>query len=245
MDSAVTRIHMSDAVRQLLGPDLVGHVAAASLAGGRCQDCKQPLPPHGVVNVVVFQDRDSCVVGYTHPDCGTSQVRLLPAGTLATTGPTAVPMQLAAVLQPHGGRALPVLATQPVMQALTVDGDARPELADAFVAALVQSGMTTELDFVRAPEPLLGWPVTITSAGPDKATIQIRMPSGALLLDGVTTIPPAWRDAASRYGWCVLYAGHGLWNPEAGKPEAGRMGTPTGEVVGARLRLFGTARNVG
>ena len=237
MKSAATEIHMSDTVRQLLGPDLVGKVDAAALADGRCQDCKQRLPTSDVVNVVVFQDQDSCVVGYVHPHFGTSQIRPLPARTLATTGPATVPMQLSALLQHHGGRQLPVLAIQPVMQALIVDGGARPELADAFMAALVHAGMTAELSFARAPEPLLGWPITITTAGPDKAAIQVRMPNGALLFEGVTEMPQGWRDAASRYGWCVLYVGHGLRSAEVGTPEAG----PVCEMVGARLRLFGIA----
>jgi hypothetical protein len=154
-------------------------------------------------------------------------------------------MQLSALLQNHGGRQLPVLAIQPVMQALIVDGGARPELADAFMAALVHAGMTTEVSFARAPEPLLGWPITITTAGSDKAAIQVRMPNGALLCDGVTAMPQGWRDAASRYGWCVLYAVHGLRSAEVGTPEAGRQARPVYEMVGARLRLFGTARNTG
>ncbi|GLW34472.1 hypothetical protein [Actinoplanes regularis] len=244
MTSTVTEVRMSDAVRQLLGPDLTNEVAAASLAGGRCQDCPLPLPRHGVVNVVVFQDQDACVVGYVHPDCGTSQIRLLPAGALAATAAAAVPMQLAAVLHRHGARTLPVLAIQPVLQVLASDGD-RPEHVNAFVAALVQAGMTTDLDFVRAPEPLLGWPVTISQAGPGKAAVQIRTPSGELLCDGVTAVPLAWRDAANRYGWCVLYAGHGLWDPEAGKPEGGWLAVAAGPVAGGRLRLFGATRNVG
>ena len=245
MRSAVTEIHMSDTVRQLLGPDLVGKVAAAVLAGGRCQDCKQRLPTSDVVNVVVFQDQDSCVVGYVHPHCGTSQIRPLPSRTLATAGPATVPMQLSALLQHHGGRQLPVLAIQPVMQALIVDGGARPEPADAFMAALVRAGMTAELSFARAPEPLLGWPITITTPGPDKAAIQVRMPNGALLFEGVTEMPQGWRDAASRYGWRVLYAGHGLRSAEVGTLEAGRQAGPVGQMVGARLRLFGTARTAG
>jgi hypothetical protein len=243
MSSADTEIHMSDQVRHLLGPDLIGKVAAAAVADGRCQDCKQRLPTTDVVNVVVFQDQDSCVVGYVHPHCGTSQVRPLPARTLANTGPATVPMQLSALLQHHAGRQLPVLAIQPVMQALVVDGDTRPKLADAFLATLVEAGMTAEVNFVRAPEPLLGWPVSITAAGPDTAMIQIRMPNGALLCDGVTAMPQGWREAASRYGWCVLYAGCGLRSTELGRPEAGRHSGPICEMVGARLRLFGSARN--
>lgn len=245
MSSAVSGIHMSDAVRQLLGPDMVGKVAAAALSDGRCQDCKQRLPTSDVVNVVVFQDEDSCVVGYVHQHCGTSQIRMLPARMLATTGPATVPMQLSALLQHHGGRQLPVLAIQSVMQTLFVDGPARPEPADAFMAALVHAGMTAAVSFVRAPEPLLGWPITITTAGPGKAAIQVRMPNGALLFDAVTAMPQGWRAAASRYGWCVLYAGHGLWSADAGPPEAGQPTGPVGEMVGARLRLFGTARNGG
>jgi hypothetical protein len=245
MSCPFTEIHMSNMVRQLLGPDLVGKVSAAALADGRCQDCKQRLPTSDVVNVVVFQDQDSCVVGYVHPHCGASQIRMLPARTLATTGPATVPMQLSALLQHHGGRQLPVLAIQPVMQALIVDGGARAELADAFMTALVHAGMTTEVSFVRAPEPLLGWPITITNAGPDKAAIQVRMPNGALLCDGVTAMPQGWRDAASRYGWCVLYAGREHRSAEVGTPEAGRLAGPVCEMVGARLRLFGTARNAG
>jgi hypothetical protein len=240
MSSAVTEIHMSDQVRQLLGPDLVRKIAAAALADGRCQDCKQRLPMSDLVNVVVFQDQESCVVGYVHPHCGTSQIRPLSPRTLATTGPATVPMQLSALLQHHAGRQLPVLAIQPVLQALIVDGGARPELADAFLAALVHAGMTTELSFARAPEPLLGWPITITTAGLDKAAIQVRMPNGAPLFDGVTAMPQGWRDAASRYGWCVLYAGHGLRSAEVGTLEAGQLTGPVGETVGARLRLFGT-----
>jgi len=53
-------------------------------------------------------------------------------------------------------------------------------------------------------------------------------------------MPQGWRDAASRYGWCVLYAGHGLRSAEVGTPEAGQLTGPVGETVGARLRLFGT-----
>ncbi|XVU24282.1 hypothetical protein ACQPZJ_44810 [Actinoplanes sp. CA-054009] len=237
--SAVTEIHMCDQVRQLLGPDLLEKVTPAALANGRCQDCKQRLPATGVVNVVVFRDKDSCVVGFVHPHCGTSQIRPLPARTLTTTCPAAVPMQLSAFLQRHGGRELPVIAIQPAMQALIVDSDTKAELADAFLAALVNAGMTAEVSFVRAPEPLLGWPITITTVGPDKAAIQIRMPNGALLCDGVTAMPPGWRAAASRHSWCVLYAGRGCWCLQAGALEGGQLTGPVGETVGTRLRLFG------
>lgn len=243
MSSAVTEIHMSDTVRQLLGPDLARKVAAAALTDGRCQDCKQPLPTSDVVNVVVFQDQDSCVVGYVHPHCGTSQIRPLPARTVTTTGPAAIPMRLSALLQHHGPRQLPVLAIQPVMQALIAESGARAGTADALMAALVHAGMTAEVSFTRAPEPLLGWPIAITTAGLHKAAIQVRTPNGAPLFDGVTAMPQGWRDAASRYGWCVLYVGQGPWSAETQTPEAGRQARPVGEAVGARLRLFGTTRN--
>ncbi|AEV86814.1 hypothetical protein ACWT_5796 [Actinoplanes sp. SE50] len=241
MTSTLAEVRMSDAVRRLLGPDLTARVAATPLAGGRCQDCHLPLPQHSVVNVVVFQDQDSCVVGCLHPDCGTSQIRLLPAGALARTGPASVPMRLVAGVMPHGGRPLPVLTLQPIMQVVDV---ARPVAVDAFLDVLVQAGMTTELDFLRAPEPLLGWPVAISQASAGQAAIQIRMPGGALLVDGVTAVSPAWRDAASRYGWCVLYAGRNLGDIPAGQPHNGSL-PQAGLVAGARLRLFGASRNLG
>jgi hypothetical protein len=244
MTPTTSRIRLSDAVRQLLGPDLTEQVTAASLVGGRCQDCQQPLAADGVVNVVVFQDQHDCVVGYLHPDCGTSQVRLLPAGTLATRTAATMPMQLAAVVHHHRGRTLPVLAIQPVMQVLTATPDDTAP-ADAFVAALVQAGMTADVDVQRPPAPLLSWPVAISPAGPGKARIQIRMPDGAVLVDGVTAIPAAWRDAASRHGWCVLYAGHGLWDADTAGPETGGLSAGPGTVAAARLRLFGAARNLG
>lgn len=246
MSNAAIEIHMSDQVRQLLGPNLVGKVAAATLADGRCQYCRQRLPTSDVVNVVVFQDQDSCVVGYLHPHCGTSQIRPLPARTLATTGPATVPMQLFALLQHDGSRRLPVLAIHPMVQALTVDGHTQPEPADAFIAALVQTGMTTEVSLMRVPEPLLDWPIAITAAGPDAAAIQIRMPNGALLCDGVTAMPQGWRNVVSRLGWCVLYAGHRLPSAdEVRAPDARWQAGAVCETVGARLRIFGAARSVG
>ncbi|BCY10970.1 hypothetical protein [Actinoplanes sp. L3-i22] len=235
-------IHLSTAVQELLGPDNTRQVTGTSLAGGRCQDCRSPLPLHGPVNVVVWQDQDSVVIGFTHPDCGTSQVRLLPAGTLATAAPAAVPMQLAAVLQNHGSRALPVLAVQPVLQAMTATEVGGPADRNILVGALAAAGMTTDIDFVRAPEPLLSWPVTITPAGPGKATICVRMPSGHLLVDGVARLSPAWRDAANRHGRCVLYVGYGLWDPDIATPDAHSLNTQAKDVAGARLRLLGATR---
>ena len=57
--------------------------------------------------------------------------------------------------------------------------------------------------------------------------------------DEQATIPPGWRLAVERHGWCVLYSGSGLSEPDTSAVTARTMraAAAAGILVGARLRL--------
>ena len=226
-------IHMSGPVRQLLGPEMISKVLAAPLDQARCPVCREPVPPAGPVNVVVSISGQFNEITFAHEGCAPSSVM---HGHDGAGLPAAQGMIMTALLLPHGPAQLPTLVGERNLRAFLHGDSAASELTDVSVADPLLRGLVLVARVREAPRRLLNWPAILTD-GPGPS--QLLISPDELFYDGAVTLPPDWRPAVEQHGWCVLYSGSGLSEPDTGHVTVRtlRAAAAAGTLVGARLRI--------
>lgn len=234
----VPDVRMSPDVRRLLGPEMQQKVLTAPLDQARCPVCRQPVPAAGPVNVVVSVSAPMHRVTFAHPGCAPSAV-MHDEIDLSDMLPDEAAMNTQALLLPHGGAALPVLAAERPLDAYL----AAPELTDLLVATLLHEGLALIARVREAPRVMLDWRATLTPrpGGPDLLLIE----SGPdrLFYEGDLPVVPGWWSAVERHGWCVLYSGNHIGRADGSGVDLHtlRAAAAAGTLVGARLRLTRSA----
>lgn len=231
---ATPDIHMSGQVRQILGPEMISNVLATPLREAHCPACQKLVPPMGPVNVVVGLSDGGRFkqITFAHHGCAPSSVVYGDAPGL----PAVQGMNMTALLLPHGAALLPALVGERNLRAYKHGEYAASELTDVSVADSLGRGLTLIARLREAPRRLLDWPAIVTD-GPGPSHLLIR--PADLFYDGDVTLPPGWRPAVEQHGWCVLYSGSDLSEPDTGAVTVRtlRAAAAAGKLVGARLRL--------
>jgi hypothetical protein len=232
---------MSDPVREVLGAEGIQRVLAAPLAQARCPVCTKHVPPAGPVNVVISISGMHRRITFCHTGCAPSAL-MGDDFDLSDLLPDESAMNMAALLLSHGTTLLPVLVGDRPLHGWHSPG-AGGELTDMLVSALLARGMALVPRLRDAPRTMLAWPATLAYAADGLSHLLIEPSPGDLFYEGTVGIPPEWRHAAERLGWCVLYSGSALSDPisEDINMSTLRAAAAAGTLVGARLRLIWTA----
>ena len=235
-------IRMSEPVREMLGAELTRRVLAAPLGRARCPVCREPVPPAGPVNVVVSVDGPHQAVTFTHLLCAPSAVMRArhPVDRAAATGMTMTAM----LLQDDIGL-LAGLAGERKSPAYLHGQAPGADLTDVGMADALSRGFELLARLDDVPRRELDWTATVTDTGAETCGLLINPTT--LFYEGEVHLPPGWREATARRGWCVLYTGTGFSDPATGDLTAERLeaAAAAGTLAAARLRITWTAASSG
>ncbi len=236
--SPVPDIRISTPVRELLSGEMLERILTAPLNQATCPVCARPVPPAGPVNVVLSVTERLARVTFTHLGCAPSSVMADKLG-LDDLLPEETGMNMTAMLLAHGTAPLPVLVAERPLHAYFTPLNGPGELTDALVSTLLHVGLVLVPRLRDAPRHLLPWSATLQDHGQAPSQLLIEAGPGELFYEGTVYIAPEWRQAVEQYGWCVLYSGSHISDPETGDPteKTLRAAAGGGTLVGARLRI--------
>jgi hypothetical protein len=238
MSSAAPDIRMSAQVRAVLGAEMIRRVLAAPLARARCPVCREPVPVRGPVNVVVSVGGHDQAATFAHLSCAPSVVMRArnPVDMAA-----AADMTMTAMLMQDDSGLLAGLVGERKSPAYLHGQTPSADLTDVGMADALSRGFELLARLEDMPHCELDWTATITDTGAEACQLLINPTT--LFYDGDVLVPPGWREVTKRRGWCVLYTGSGLSDPETGDLTAERLeaAAAAGTLAAARLRITWTA----
>lgn len=230
-------LHISEDVRQLLGPEGVARGTEMPWATGTCAHCARPLD--GRVNLAVRTDGQLFHIVYVHAGCGPSEV--IPTAQLQPAAET--DMRMTAAVLDHGGADLPALVAETEVKSYAYEPGR--DLVDLLISHLLGQGFTLTSRFRKAPAAVPDWAgVLLRDHGPaGEDQLLVLEPDGTVFFRGSVDLPAGWLDHAVRYSWAVLYVGdvglHQLPDDAKTRTTAMRGAAQAGRLVGARIAVGG------
>ena len=228
----MAQVHISDAVREVLGTEGVARARAVRLTvDTRCAGCHRRLgTPVPATNLVVKVTHGRATVQWAHTDCLPSTVYLdRDADRLDLAR-----MDLSIGLVQVEETIVPILVASLTVR--TYGFQPGGDLVDMVISHMLEAGFALASRLEELPDPVAGWTVRIGDGVP-VANLRVLYPDGGLFYDGTAELPPGWYDCASELGWCVLYVGS--LDPEPGEDAMSALASlaRAGELAGARVTV--------